>query len=182
MCEQLLLWAPVDNLNTSLQWKTIAHEFYLHSCTVRQVFCLFTLYSVFLVWKLLYLWWVVVPAISRKSHSKFCFISDQRLSCHEFVPLSIRLMGFHYKTVLPLKVFFTLVYSSLQYFFLIALSIKQIKFKSSAIRNLLFTIRLTRDFLDIAIVRYYTTPKTSVFPYLLLFYWEFEPCCLQHAF
>ena len=66
MCEQLLLWAPVDNLNTSLQWKTIAHEFYLHSCTVRQVFCLFTLYSVFLVGKLLDLWWVVIPAISRK--------------------------------------------------------------------------------------------------------------------
>lgn len=69
---------------------------------------------------------------------------------------------------------------TLQYI-LIALS-KQIKFKSSAVRNLLFTIRLTRDFPDFAIVRCCTTPKTSVFPYLLLFYWEFEPCCLQHAF
>lgn len=50
--------------NTSLQWKTFAHEFYLHSCTVRQVFCLFTLYSVyFLVWKLLCLCWDVFQCL-----------------------------------------------------------------------------------------------------------------------
>lgn len=129
MCEQLLLWAPVDNLNTSLQWKTIAHEFYLHSCTVRQVFCLFTLYSVFLVWKSLGLWWVVVPAISRKSHSRLCFSSAwslQRLSGNKLPKLTCLAHRIFLEHSLDPESIFTLDNLILQEFVLIALSIQQI--------------------------------------------------------
>ena len=55
--------------------------------------------------------------------------------------------------------------------------------KFSALGNLyLAMIRLIRNFLVIEIVRCCTTSKASVFPYLLLFYWEFEPCYLRHTF
>ena len=94
--------------------------------------------------------------------------------------LSAKLKGFP-----KFHIFFSTVdYFALYEIVLIALSIQQIEpLKSSAIGNLYLTvIRLTRNFLVIEIVRCYTTQKASVFPYLLLFYWEFEPCCLRHTF
>lgn len=170
MCEQLLLWAPVDNLNTSLQWKTIAHEFYLHSCTVRQVFCLFTLYSVFLVGKLLDLWWVVTTAISRKFLSNFSS-SDQCFSCHKLFKLECygqRISQEFHKLFL----------------LWITLHLKRVCFdcpvntanwalKFSAIRNLFLTmIRLTRNFLVIEIVSHHTKGKCiSLFTFILLGVW-----------
>lgn len=47
----------LSTTNTSLQWKTLAHEFYLHSCTVRrQVLSFYFLFG-HSCSKLLCLWW-----------------------------------------------------------------------------------------------------------------------------
>lgn len=55
----------LSTTNTSLQWKTIAHEFYLHSCTVRQVLSFYFLFG-FSCWKELSLWWGELLAVQRK--------------------------------------------------------------------------------------------------------------------
>lgn len=66
MCEQLLLWTPVDNLTLHYSGRQLRMNFIFTVAQWDKFFVFLLFYSVFLVWKLLCLWWGVPLAIQRK--------------------------------------------------------------------------------------------------------------------
>lgn len=86
MCEQLLLWTPVDNLTLHYSGRQLRMNFIFTVAQWDKFFVFLLCYSVFLVWKLLSLGWGYLLTIQRKGHLT-CDTVTLIYSCWKFQPV-----------------------------------------------------------------------------------------------